>query len=173
VKAVKPYTEMPRRRASVILISHSPSETFRIGEILGQDLKGRDCVALIGELGAGKTCLTQGIAKGLGVPDSYSVTSPTFTIINEYPGKDNFLYHVDVYRLSESADLDETGYEEYLSNNGVMVIEWAERVMDVIPKDALIIEISYLDDNMRKIEMVGCSRRIVPWERTFRNGGGY
>lgn len=168
---LKAYTEIPSRRSSVILISSSPSETFRIGEIIGQDLKGRDCVALKGELGTGKTCLTQGIAKGLGVPDSYSITSPTFTLINEYPGKRHVLYHVDVYRLRGSADLNETGYEEYLSDNGVTVIEWAEKIMDVIPDNALIIEITYLDDDMRRIEIFGCSRRIASWDRTFRKGG--
>ena len=91
---------MAGQRASLVLISKSPTETFRIGRILGEGLTGGDCVALTGELGAGKTCLTQGIADGLGVPDGYVVTSPTFTLINEYPGRKTSLYHLDVYRLS-------------------------------------------------------------------------
>ena len=78
---------MVRDGNTIVLFSNGPSETFRIGWILGEILKDGDCVALTGELGAGKTCLTQGIAKGLGVPDSYAVTSPTFTLLNEYPGK--------------------------------------------------------------------------------------
>lgn len=85
-----------QKEPSFVLISKSPSETFRIGRILGEGLKRGDCVALSGELGAGKTCLTQGIAKGMGVPDGYAVTSPTFTLINEYPGKDAALYHLDI-----------------------------------------------------------------------------
>jgi tRNA threonylcarbamoyladenosine biosynthesis protein TsaE len=117
---------MAFQRSTVVLFSKSPSETFRIGRILGETLKGGDCVALTGELGAGKTCFTQGIARGLGVPDAYVVTSPTFTLLNEYPGKDTALYHLDVYRLTGSADLAEMGYEEYLQGGGVMVIEWAD-----------------------------------------------
>jgi tRNA threonylcarbamoyladenosine biosynthesis protein TsaE len=167
------YKEIPRCRASVSLISRSASETFQIGKTLAQHLKQRDCVALIGDLGAGKTCLTQGIAKGLGVSDSYSITSPTFTLINEYPGTHNFLYHIDVYRLKGSADLNETGYEEYLSKNGVTVIEWAEKIMDVIPDKALIIEITYLSQDIRKIEIFGCLRKIASWERILCKRGGY
>src|SRR5665647_2885496 len=105
---------MAGQRASLILISKSPTETFSIGRLLGEGLTEGDCVALTGELGAGKTCLTQGIAAGLGVPDCYVVTSPTFTLINEYPGGDAILYHLDVYRLTGSEDLLEMGYEEYL-----------------------------------------------------------
>lgn len=159
-------------RSSFVLISNSPQETFRIGKVLGRFLKGGDCVALTGELGAGKTSLTQGIASGLGVPDSYAVTSPTFTLINEYPGRDAPLYHVDVYRLAGPADLDETGYEECLLGNGVLVIEWAERILEAVPDDSLFVVISLLDENVRKIEFSGCPDRIGFWERAFREGGG-
>ena len=158
---------MTRQRASLVLISNSPSETFCIGRLLGEGLTGGDCVALTGELGAGKTCLTQGIAAGLGVPDSYVVASTTFTLINEYPGKDTSLYHLDVYRLSGSAELEEMGYEEYLTSDGVMVIEWAEKVSDVIPDEALRIELSYVDETVRRIEISGCPDRLCSWERTF------
>jgi len=158
-------------RSSFSLISDSSRETFRIGEILGRFLKGGDCVALTGELGAGKTTLTQGIARGLGVPDSYAVASPTFTLINEYPGRDMPLFHVDVYRLTGPAELDETGYEECLLGNGVLVIEWAEKVLEAVPEEALFIVISALDENTRKMEFSGCPDRIGFWERAFREGG--
>jgi len=162
---------MARQRASLILISKSPTETFCIGRLLGEGLTGGDCVALTGELGAGKTCLTQGIAAGLGVPDCYVVTSPTFTLINEYPGKDTSLYHLDVYRLKGSADLEEIGFQEYLVSDGVMVVEWAEKVSDAIPDEALRVELSYVDETMRRIEISGCPDRICSWERTFKQGG--
>lgn len=159
------------RRTSLVLISNSPAETFGIGRSLGKGLAGGDCVALTGELGAGKTCLTQGIAAGLGVPEGYVVTSPTFTLINEYPGKNTSLYHLDVYRLSGSTDLEEMGYQEYLMSDGVMVIEWAEKVSDIIPDEALRVGLSYVDETVRRIEISGCPDRIHSWERTFKHGG--
>lgn len=165
------HTDISVRKTSLILFSKSPSETFRIGRILGEGLKRGDCVALTGELGAGKTCLTQGIAKGMGVPDCYGITSPTFTLINEYPGRDAALYHLDVYRLTGSLDLLEMGFEEYLLGNGVIVIEWAEKIMDSIPEDALSIGFSYLDENIRKIEITGCPERIDFWELDLKKGG--
>src|SRR5512140_946920 len=127
-KSEKTKVPMARDGNTIVLFSNGPSETFRIGWILGEILKKGDCVALTGELGAGKTCLTQGIAQGMGVPDCYAVTSPTFTLVNEYPGRNALLYHLDVYRLTGPADLQELGYEEYLLGNGVMVIEWAEKI---------------------------------------------
>jgi tRNA threonylcarbamoyladenosine biosynthesis protein TsaE len=162
---------MAGQRASLILISKSPTETFSIGRILGEGLTGGDCVALMGELGAGKTCLTQGIAFGLGVPDGYVVTSPTFTLINEYPGRESTLYHMDVYRLRGSEDLEEMGFQEYLMSDGVMVIEWAEKVSEVIPDEALRVELSYMDETVRRIEISGGRERICSWERTLKQGG--
>jgi len=159
------------QKASLVLFSKSPSETLRIGRILGEGLKRGDCVALTGELGAGKTCLTQGIAKGLGVPDCYTVTSPTFTLINEYPGTEVALYHMDVYRLTGSADLLQMGFEEYLLGNGVMVIEWAEKIKDSLPEETLCIGLSYRDENVRNIEISGCPERIDLWKLGLKKGG--
>jgi tRNA threonylcarbamoyladenosine biosynthesis protein TsaE len=162
---------LPWNRSSLVLISNGPAETFRLGKILGEALKMGDCVALTGELGAGKTCLTQGIASGLGISDSYAVTSPTFTIINEYPGRETALYHVDLYRLSGFADLEEIGYEEYLLGKGVTVIEWAEKIPDAIPSTALCIHISYLDENRRRIAFFGLQDRNELFETIFNIGG--
>jgi len=163
---------MTDSRSSLVLISKSPMETLQIGRILGSALRGGDCVALTGELGAGKTCLTQGIAGGLGVPDGYMVVSPTFTLINEYPGKATALYHLDLYRLAGYGDLEEIGYQEYLAKGGVVVLEWAEKVPDAIPGEALCVKLSYLDENVRKIEISGDADRMSSWKRTLAPEGG-
>ena len=158
-------------RSVMVLLSKSPEETFRIGRILADGLEAGDVVALTGELGSGKTCLTQGIACGLGVPEGYAVTSPTFTLINEYPGRQVALYHLDVYRLTGCADLPEMGYDEYLSGRGVMVIEWAEKIREAIPDGALFVVMTYLEEYIRKIEISGCPERIGFWQRTLKEGG--
>lgn len=159
------------RRSVIMLLSRSPEETFRVGKILAEGLTAGDVVALTGELGSGKTCLTQGIACGMGVPEDYAVTSPTFTLINEYPGRQMNLYHLDVYRLKGCADLAEMGYDEYLYGGGVMVIEWAEKILEAVPDDALFVTMTYLDENQRKIELSGCLDRIGSCERVFKKGG--
>lgn len=132
-------------------ISESPQDTYNLGKFLGENLQPGDLVALCGELGAGKTCLTQGIARGLGVPEEYRITSPTFTIINEYPGRLT-LYHFDLYRLTGVADLDEIGYEDCFNDGGgVVVMEWAEKIKEVLPEGAYFIFLTYVDENRRKI----------------------
>jgi tRNA threonylcarbamoyladenosine biosynthesis protein TsaE len=155
----------------IVLLSKCPEESFAIGRTLASNFKAGDVVALSGELGSGKTCLTQGIASGLGVPDSYVVTSPTFTLINEYPGRELILYHLDLYRISECADLAEIGFDEYLFSGGVIVIEWAEKMLEVIPADALNVVMTYLEENVRKIAISGCRDRISVWEKILKEGG--
>jgi tRNA threonylcarbamoyladenosine biosynthesis protein TsaE len=159
------------RRSDVVLLSRSPEETFRIGMIVADGLGAGDFVALTGEMGSGKTCLTQGIACGLGVSGDYAVTSPTFTLINEYPGRHLNLYHLDVYRLTGCADLAEMGYDEYLSGRGVMVVEWAEKVSEVVPDNALFVVMTYLDENQRKIEISGDRDRVGSCELALNKGG--
>ena len=104
------------------LISDSREKTLEMGRLIGAILERGDIVALIGELGSGKTCLTQGMAKGMGFAENVPVVSPTFTLINEYPGKIP-LIHLDVYRLSGSRDLEDMGYEEYFYDDRIIVIE--------------------------------------------------
>jgi tRNA threonylcarbamoyladenosine biosynthesis protein TsaE len=171
LKAGTIETAMHGNRSSLLLISESAEQTFRIGKVLGDGLIRGMCVALMGELGAGKTCMTQGIACGLGVPDRYTVTSPTFTLINEYPGGKAALVHMDVYRLSGSVDLEDMGYEEYLDGGGVMVIEWAEKVQDALPAETLYVKLSYLDENKRKIEISGERDLMMILEQTLKGGG--
>jgi tRNA threonylcarbamoyladenosine biosynthesis protein TsaE len=152
------------------MISGDPTKTFYIGRILGEALTAGDIVALTGELGAGKTCLTQGIARGLGVPEVYQITSPTFTLVNEYPGRLN-LIHLDVYRLSSSRDLQDLGYEEFFFGKGVTVIEWAEKIQDIIPEKSLSVTMAYLDQNQRSIDMKGPPDQITRISNVLKEGG--
>ena len=152
------------------MISGDPTKTFHIGRILGEALTAGDIVALTGELGAGKTCLTQGIARGLGVPEVYQITSPTFTLVNEYPGRLN-LIHLDVYRLSSSRDLQDLGYEEFFFGKGVTVIEWAEKIRDIIPEKSLSVTMAYLDQNQRSIDMKGQPDQITRISNVLKEGG--
>ena len=160
LKDTSAFSLQPKHLSSYKLISRDPRETSYIGRVLGENLHGGDVVALVGELGAGKTCLTQGIARGLGIPESYQVTSPTFTLMNEYPGK-TALYHLDMYRLSGVRELEEMGYEEYLGGDGVLVIEWAEKIRDILPDETLFISLTYLDENRREIDIYGRVERIA------------
>ena len=152
------------------MISGDPTKTFYIGRILGEALTAGDIVALTGELGAGKTCFTQGIARGLGVPEVYQITSPTFTLVNEYPGRLN-LIHLDVYRLSSSRDLQDLGYEEFFFGKGVTVIEWAEKIQDIIPEKSLSVTMAYLDQNQRSIDMKGQPDQITRISNVLKEGG--
>lgn len=131
------------------LNTESVEETLQIGEQLGKLLDKGNIVCLSGDLGAGKTSFAQGIAKGLGVKDY--VTSPTYTIINEYEGRLP-LYHFDVYRLNDVEEMHELGYEEYFFSDGVVVLEWADMVRDLIPGERLWITIlNTRGDNSREI----------------------
>ena len=161
---------MAERDFPLILTSNDPDKTFRMGRIIGETLGEGAIVALIGELGAGKTTLTQGIARGLGVGEDYQITSPTFTLINEYPGRLK-LVHLDVYRLSGSADLPDLGYEEYFFGKGVTVIEWAEKIQDVIPDGSLFITMTYLDQTRRRIEIAGSRVQVMQVTSALIDGG--
>lgn len=137
-------------KSKVSLISRSFEETYRIGKIIGKNLTHGDVVALIGELGAGKTSIAQGIAKGLGVLEH--VTSPTFNIINEYEGVFTF-YHFDLYRIQGIDELNDLGYEEYFFGDGVCVIEWAEKIKEILPEKTIFIFLIYIDETSRKINI--------------------
>lgn len=135
----------------VILVSESPEQTFRTGLEIGRILIAGDFLALTGELGTGKTALVQGIARGLGVPENYAVVSPTFTLVNEYPGEALTLYHMDLYRLGGAADLHDAGFDEENFQDGVTAVEWAERIQDVMPDGAISLAFSYIDEFTREI----------------------
>ncbi len=119
-------------------LSHSTAETESIGASLGQRLLPGSVLAYRGDLGMGKTAFTRGLAKGLGFTGR--VTSPTFTIVNEYEGRLP-LFHFDMYRLGSSEELFDIGWEDYLSRGGVCAVEWSERVTDALPPDTVWVEI--------------------------------
>jgi tRNA threonylcarbamoyladenosine biosynthesis protein TsaE len=129
--------------------SRSPGGTERLGEKIGKVLEPGMVIALIGELGAGKTTLTKGIARGLGVTGL--VHSPTFTLIHEHAGRLP-VYHFDLYRLESPRELEEVGYDGYLYGEGVCIIEWAEKALTLLPPDHLEITITG-EDERRTFEM--------------------
>ncbi|HOK06210.1 MAG TPA: tRNA (adenosine(37)-N6)-threonylcarbamoyltransferase complex ATPase subunit type 1 TsaE [Syntrophales bacterium] len=147
-----------------------PAATVELGRKIGARLTAGDVVALIGDLGTGKTCLTEGIARGLGVPESFPVTSPTFTLVNEYPGRLT-LYHLDLYRLGGVADLEEMDYEEYIYGEGVAVIEWAEKILAVLPRDTVFILLEYIDESIRDLTFQGSGERARKVISAIGNGG--
>lgn len=116
-------------------------ETKRFGVELGKSLEQGDVVALIGDLGTGKTALTKYIAQGMGIQDL--ITSPTFTIVQEYHSGKLPLYHFDVYRIGDLEEMFELGYEEYFYGQGVCVIEWADLIQELLPENVKTIEIQY------------------------------
>lgn len=114
-------------------------ETFQLGFELGVNAKKGDLYCLNGDLGVGKTVFTQGFAKGLGIEEA--VNSPTFTIVQEYMGKNMPFYHFDVYRITDIEEMDEIGYEDYFYGEGVCLIEWAELIEELLPKNRTLITI--------------------------------
>ncbi|WP_027703034.1 tRNA (adenosine(37)-N6)-threonylcarbamoyltransferase complex ATPase subunit type 1 TsaE [Metaclostridioides mangenotii] len=123
-------------------------ETKSFGYKLGEIVEKGSIICLLGDLGAGKTTFTQSLAKGLGVCDY--VTSPTFTIVNEYDGRIP-LYHFDVYRIGSSEEMYDIGYDEYINSDGVCIIEWANLIEDIVPEERLTIELKYVEDGREMI----------------------
>ncbi len=121
------------------------------GQRLAAELRAGDVLALTGDLGAGKTCLVKGIARGLGILQE--ITSPTFTLINEYVGGRLPLYHVDLYRLDSAEQALQIGLDDYLGRDGVTVIEWAEKVESLLPPTTRRLRIEFIADNSRRITL--------------------
>ncbi len=136
----------------VTVETNSPGETKSLGKKIGPNLKSGDIVALIGELGAGKTCLTQGLALGLGVSPRDYVASPSFVLVKEYRGRLP-VYHIDLFRIKNTEELESLGYEEYLYGEGVSIIEWAERAGKLMPPEYLWIELDILGSQRRRISL--------------------
>ena len=135
-------------------VSHSIQETEQFGEEVAKSLRGGDVLAFTGSLGMGKTAFTRGLARGLGCCGR--VTSPTFTIVNEYDGKTP-LFHFDMYRLGSSDELFDIGWDDYLARGGVCAVEWSERVSDALPDDTIYVDIARgeEDENTRTITVTG------------------
>lgn len=134
------------------MISTSVEETIEMGARFAKTLKKGDVVALIGNLGSGKTVFTKGIAKGLGVKNVRYVNSPSFVIIKEYKGKIP-LYHFDLYRLDKSTPFDAEGFEEYFYGEGAAVVEWADKIRHLLPRKHIEVKLSVAGGNKRKIEI--------------------
>ena len=129
-------------------ISHSEAQTRRLGERLAHFLQPGDIIGLAGDLGTGKTRWVQGVCQGLGVTDP--VISPTFTLVNEYDGRLP-VYHIDLYRLADSADMLSFGLEDYLYGAGVTLIEWANRAESILPNNLLNITLHHLEHTKRRV----------------------
>jgi tRNA threonylcarbamoyladenosine biosynthesis protein TsaE len=141
---------------SLELITRSPEQTQEFGKRLGKIARPGDVILLVGKLGAGKTCLTQGIAWGLDI-DEYAA-SPSFVLVRELYGRLP-LYHVDFYRLENLEEIAELGLDEYFYGNGVSVVEWAEKALRLLPAENLLIEMEYIADSERRLELKSSGQR--------------
>ena len=136
----------------MIYITHSPKETEEIGVMLAEKLNSGSIIAYRGDLGAGKTAFTRGLARGLGCTEQ--VTSPTYTIVHEYLSGRLPLFHFDMYRLRSSDDLWGIGWDDYLDRGGVCAVEWSENVADAM-EDAIVVTLEKLGDEQRRITIEG------------------
>ena len=155
----------------VVFQSQRTSETVRIGKKMGRLLLPGDVIALTGELGSGKTQLVKGLAAGAGVGKPEDVTSPSFTLINEYAGKVCF-YHIDLYRLESEKDVEALGLDDYFQGGGITAIEWADRIPSLLTQEILWIQMGYIGKETRSIVMIGRGKRYEELLKKFqmRNG---
>jgi len=135
-----------------IMITHNRDETIKLGENLAKKLSKGDVVALCGDLGSGKTTFTKGIGKGLGIKDPSHINSPTYVLIKEYKGKIP-LYHIDLYRLDNLKDIEDISIEEYIYGDGITVIEWAEKIQSLLPKEHISVKFIVRGEDKREIKI--------------------
>jgi tRNA threonylcarbamoyladenosine biosynthesis protein TsaE len=146
-------------------ISHSEAQTRRLGARLAAFLSPGDILALVGDLGSGKTCWIQGVCKGLGVVEP--VVSPTFTLVNEYQGLYP-IYHIDLYRLADMSETSTFGLEEYLYGPGISLIEWADRAKNLLPSEYLTIELGHLEETKRRVILRPYGQRFLTLLESFK-----
>jgi tRNA threonylcarbamoyladenosine biosynthesis protein TsaE len=146
--------------------THSADETEALGAALGRQLLGGEVIGLSGDLGAGKTCFVRGVASGLGVPSEYPVASPTFTLLNEYPGRLT-LFHADLYRLNRIDDLVEIGLIDHYGGNGVCIVEWFDRFPEAIPREHLAICFNAKSDTSRMLSLTASGQRYESLARAM------
>jgi tRNA threonylcarbamoyladenosine biosynthesis protein TsaE len=135
-------------------LTNSANETIALGKQLGTRLVEGDMVALVGDLGSGKTWFTKGLAIGLGVSPEMVITSPSFSLVNEYEGRCPF-YHMDLYRLEDVSDFRSAGLDHYLYEKGVVAIEWADRWSEILPPQRIWVKLVILNENQRQIILSG------------------
>ena len=150
-----PVCSNPIAEKLINLTSNSEEETFAIGERIAKHLLPGSVIALSGTLGSGKTILTKGIASGLGLTEN--LTSPTYTIINEYPLPNikNTLFHIDAYRLNNNKDFEDINGLEIVNSKGICIIEWSCRIKESLPPETINISIEIIDNDIRKIKITG------------------
>ncbi len=150
-------------RENLTITTHSPEETQRIGADIGERARIGDLILLVGDLGTGKTCLTQGIAWGLGLSDY--TPSPSFVLVREYQLGARcdapLLYHIDFYRLDDIREIAELGMSDYLNGEGICVVEWADRALDLLPQERLLIRFEHLAGNGRRLRFEPRGQRYV------------
>jgi tRNA threonylcarbamoyladenosine biosynthesis protein TsaE len=156
-------------RSEYQITTLSVDETRKLGKTIGAMLTAGTILALTGDLGSGKTCFVQGLARGLEVPDNYYITSPSYTLINEYPGRVP-LFHVDLYRIANPVDIEDIGLYEILDDDGVVAIEWADRMGKDLPPNHVSLQFEIIDDKTRKISIIPKGIKAVEefrkWNRT-------
>jgi tRNA threonylcarbamoyladenosine biosynthesis protein TsaE len=159
---------MRRPSARLDLTTHSPGETRRLAAHIGRQLTGGSLLLLEGDLGSGKTVFAQGLARGLEVPAEYAITSPTYTLVNEYPGREPF-YHVDLYRLPlGGADLESLGLAEQTGVCGVVLIEWFDRLPpEELPPEHLRITLTAGPPHTRTVGLIGCGLPFIDLIENF------
>jgi len=157
---------VPASIPTLELASESADRTEALGRTLGGLLEPGHVVGLIGELGAGKTCFARGVAQGAAVPAEIYVSSPTFTLVNEYPGR-ILVVHIDLYRLGDAEELVELGVDHYCGGEGACLIEWFDRFADALPGWALRLSLAVTGDNSRELSLAGGDARHQDLARRF------
>ena len=153
-------------RAESQITTRCVDETRKLGETIGAVVTAGTILALYGDLGSGKTSFVQGLGRGLGVPDDYYITSPSYTLINEYPGR-FLLFHIDLYRIENPVDIEDIGLFEILEEDGVVAIEWAEKMGKDLPPNHVKLHFEIINDKTRKISIIPQGAKAVEYFRSW------
>ncbi len=148
------------------ITTHAADETRKLGKIIGKGIEQPLVIGLSGDLGSGKTAFVQGLAAGLDVPTEYYITSPTFTLINEYPGRFP-LFHIDLYRLDGDSDLEDIGLDELLYDRAIVAIEWAEKMLQSLPAEHLAIKLEITENHSRRINLIAYGHQVFNLIKTL------
>ncbi len=154
---------METKQTTWSISTHSPQETAAVAEALGRLLRGGEVLALIGDLGAGKTCFVQGLAVGLEIPEEAYVRSPTFSLIEQYEGRLP-VYHLDLYRLSDADELEAIGWRDCLDGASVVAVEWADQLQGYLPSDYIAIRLRSKGPEEREIQISVCGKPPSWWQ---------
>lgn len=158
----------PMQIEKIHINSRAPGETRKLGQIMGERISGGTFIGLTGDLGSGKTVFVQGLANGLNVPSEFYVTSPSYTLINEYPGRIK-LFHVDLYRLDEPVDPEGLGLYEIIYGGHVTVIEWVERLHENVTGPILNMTIEIINENQREFSISASNLEDPKWLKKIQD----